>query len=125
MSEDYGTIEKQLSRIADALEQLVIKESDSELADNIMNADPQFNKEKLEITEEVLMDLKEVTVIAQTELSLLVTKKGYQKWVAFSLMANGNPKVPDGSYLEDITIREDKRAWFNEKKSWDKLVVKK
>lgn len=87
--------------------------------------DEQLTKETLQVEEEVIMDLKEVTVMAQTKLSLLVSKKGYQKWVAFSLMANGNPNIPDGSYLEDIQIRDDKKAWFNEKKSWDKLQVVK
>jgi len=38
-------------------------------------------------------------------------------------MANGSPDVPNGSYLEDILIREDKRKWFNEIKPWDKLQV--
>jgi len=83
--------------------------------------------EKLEQTEDIIMDLKEVTVMAKTDLSLLVAKKGYQKWVAFSLMPLiSKDDYEPGEYIENIAIKEDKRVWFNEKKSWDKLqVVKK
>lgn len=72
------------------------------------------------------MDLTEVTVIFKTDKSVLVTKKGFQKWVAFSLMdglTKDNFEV--SNYCDDIPIREDKKVWFNEKKSWAKLEVAK
>ena len=108
------------------------KETVNKVAKKVVNKvtkmlpEPQFNKEKLEIAEEVLMDLTEVTVIFKTDKSVLVTKKGFQKWVAFSLM-DGKTKddFEFSDYVEDIPIREDKSVWFNEKKSWDKLEVAK
>lgn len=77
-------------------------------------------------TEEVFMDPNDVTIIMKTPKSLLVTKKGYQKWIAFSLMADiteGSYEI--GEYIEVLTIKEDKAKWFNELKSWDKLEVRK
>ena len=93
----------------------------------------QFKKETLEVTEEktitteaVLMDPNEVTIMAKTDLSLLVTKKGFQKWIPFSLMPDiSKDDYNKGEYIEKIVIKEDKRIWFNEKKSWDKLEVRK
>ena len=89
----------------------------------------------LKETEEVIMDLSEVTIIVQTEKSLLVSKKGYQKCVARSIITSvtfvddetfdTTDWFTDGDYLAKIVIKEDKRKWFNEKKSWDKLRIMK
>ncbi len=87
--------------------------------------------EKLVVTEEkavekVVMDLSEVTVMVCTEKALLVTKKGFQKWVAFALMDGiTNNDYNEGEYIEKIIIKADKRKWFNEVKGWDKLEVRK
>ena len=95
--------------------------------------DPQFKEEKIEVSEEktiiteaVLMDPNEVTIMAKTDLSLLVTKKGFQKWIPFSLMPDiSKDDYNKGEYIEKIVIKEDKRKWFNEVKGWDKLEVRK
>lgn len=85
--------------------------------------------EKLVVTEEkavekVVMDLSDVTVMVCTEKALLVTKKGFQKWVAFALMESiTNNDYNEGEYIEKIVIKNDKRKWFNEVKGWDKLKV--
>lgn len=81
---------------------------------------------KITTTEEVLMDPNEVTVIFKTDKSYLVTKKGFQKWIAFSLITNfASDRYKEGDYIEEIHIKEDKAAWFNEKKSWEPLKVRK
>lgn len=94
------------------------------LADNIMKADPQFTKETLEIDEEVLMDLTEVTVMVITDKAVLFTKKGYQKWVPLSTIEDGVP-LKEGKYLEDIELTDQGAKWIPNK-SWEPLkVVKK
>jgi len=86
----------------------------------------QFKEEKLEITEEVLMDPNEVTVMAKTDLSMLVSKKGFQKWIPFSLMPDiSKDDYNRGEYIEEITIKEDKRKWFNDVKPWEPLKLMK
>ena len=82
-------------------------------------------KDNTEVKEEVLMDLEEVTVMAQTDKSLLVVKKGYQKWVAFSLIINGNPGVENGTFMDGIDLKDKAEKWFHDK-TWEKFkVVKK
>lgn len=76
------------------------------------------------LEESVIMDPNEVTVMANTPKSLLVSKKGYQKWIAFSLMEGiYEGDYERGDYIEKITIKADKAKWFNEVKSWEKLKV--
>lgn len=131
------------------LERLILLKRESEMAEihsayketvkatkkepPVRKAEPQFKEEKLIVTEEktitteeVLMDPNEVTIMAKTDLSLLVTKKGYQKWIPFSLMPDiSKDDYNKGEYIEKIVIKEDKRKWFNEVKGWDKLEVRK
>lgn len=83
----------------------------------------QFNKEDLEVEEEVIMDLKEVTVMVITDKAALFSKKGYQKWVPLSALESGVP-LEVGGYLENIELTPNGEKWVPEK-SWDKLVVKK
>lgn len=98
-------------------------------ASGIINKDASFTDSKP--SEEVIMDLKEVTIIAQTEKAMLVTKKGLQKWIPISLLAGGDPELENGTYCEELFLREKKEGeksapedWFP-KKPWDKLVIKK
>ena len=77
--------------------------------------------------EDVFMDLTEVTIVAQTEKALLASKKGYQKWVAFSLITNSdisNSESYLGRYFEELNIKADKEKWFHTKKSWVKFQVR-
>lgn len=69
-----------------------------------------------------IMDLTEVTVIAHTEKAILVTKKGFQKWVPLSFVVSDLGEWDDGIYL-DIKLT-DKGGWIN-KKAWSKLEVRK
>ena len=73
-------------------------------------------------SEEVLMDLVDTTVLVITDKAILVTKKGFQKWVPFSTMESGVP-IEEGAFLEDIELTE-KGQWIH-KKGWDKLEVRK
>ena len=127
MSEDLNTwlerIYHDIGRIADALEQLIINQKAQMINSTLQQEDKQFNKETLEITETVLMDLKEVTVLVLTEKAALFTKKGYQKWVPFSTMEAGVP-LEEGKYLEDIELTEKGNKWIPDK-PWDKLKVAK
>ena len=78
------------------------------------------------VEETVLMSPNEVTMLVKTGLSMLVTKKGFQKWIPFSLMPEiDKDSYNPGEYIEIITIKDDKAKWFNEIKSWDKLEVRK
>ena len=121
------------------LELLVRRKEESEKASIVRNDinkpskalpkranEEQFKKETVEVTEAIIMSPNEVTVRAGTPKSLLVTKKGYQKWIAFSLMegiSEGDYKI--GEYIEEITIIAEREKWFNEVKGWDKLEVRK
>lgn len=83
-------------------------------------------EEKTIITEAVLMTPDEVTMLVKTDLAMLVTKKGFQKWIPFSMMPDiSKDDYEAGEYIEKITIKEDKSKWFNEIKGWDKLEVRK
>lgn len=81
----------------------------------------QFTKEVLE---EVIMDLTEVTVMVMTEKAMLVTKKGFQKWLPFSVIDGGNSNINEGDFLTDIVLTEKGSKWIPNK-SWDKLEVAK
>ncbi|GAH49730.1 unnamed protein product, partial [marine sediment metagenome] len=48
-------------------------------------------------SEEVDMDFRGVTVMNQTELALLVVKKGYQQWLAMSLIQGGGTGYDNGN----------------------------
>lgn len=121
-----------LERIADAMERLVIGWDARQITQVLKEEDKdfmgfpakKFTKETLEVEEEVLMDLTEVTVMVITEKAVLFTKKGYQKWVPLSTIEDGVP-LEEGGYLEDIELTDNGAKWIPDK-SWDKLkVVKK
>jgi len=76
------------------------------------------------ITEEVTMDLKGVTGMAQTPKAILVTKMGLQKWIPLScLVLEEDTLKADGHYYEELKLGEGK-SWILEK-PWDKLEVRK
>ena len=135
IADELMGIKKQTKRIADGIEQLVEQGrilKDAKAISSVLQAeDKQFTKETLEIAEEVIMDLNDVQVIVQTEKALLVTKKGFQKWIPKSFIEE--PKIVADSFYGNIIIRTEKKGeeknapddWFHKKK-WDKLqVVKK
>jgi len=91
--------------------------------------DNQFPKETLEVKKPpfataMIMDLTEVTVIATTEKAILVTKRGYQKWLPFSVIEGGNSGINEGDFLTDIVLTEKGSKWIPDK-VWDKLEVRK
>ena len=103
-----------LNRIADALEKLVEKP-----------LPVVGSTENTEVHEEVLMDLTEVTVIAITEKAMLVTKKGYQKWLPISTIYDAAVGVSEGDFLKDIKLTTSGEKWIPDK-SWEPFkVVKK
>lgn len=74
--------------------------------------------------EEVLMDLKDVQCVAVTEMAMLVTKKGFQKWIPFSQIVGGKPKEEEikGTFFTDIPLTPNAEHWIPKKK-WDKFQV--
>lgn len=88
---------------------------------------PSNRNDCLKEGEAVFMDLTEVTIVAQTEKALLASKKGYQKWVAFSLITNIDIDAKTsylGRYFEKLNIKTDKEKWFHDKKSWVEFQVR-
>ena len=129
MSDEFlDKINKSLERIADALEKLntnLMPILSKGITNILKGEDQQFNKETSEITGEVLMDLKEVTVMVHTEKAILVTKKGFQKWIPISTIEDGDDGINEGDFLTNIVLTEKGSKWIPNK-SWDKLkVVKK
>ena len=74
--------------------------------------------------EEVFMDLKDVQCVATTNMAMLVTKKGYQKWIPFSQVQGGDEGAEAGVYYDDIPLTPNGENWIH-KKSWDKFEVYK
>jgi len=72
------------------------------------------------------MDLKKVTIMAITEKAVLVSKKGYQKWLPLSQVDNiDKDEWQDGEYHEEILLTDKGSKWIPNK-SWAKLkVIKK
>lgn len=105
-------------RIADALEKQNLMMLEIKKVDNSI--------ETTEVVEEVLMDLTEVTVMAMTEKAILVTKKGYQKWLPLSTIEEfGSEDVNEGDFLEEIKLNVKASKWLPNK-SWEPFkVVKK
>lgn len=72
-------------------------------------------------TIEVFMDLTEVSIEAFTDKAILVTKKGYQKWVPRSVI---DPQVDlsqlqKGQYYGIIPLHARGEKWFHDKKTWE------
>ena len=85
----------------------------------VTTSDEEFRKE-----EEVIMDLKGVQCIATTEKAILVTKKGYQKWIPISQISENTKTIEEGDFLEDIELTENAKKWIPDK-PWDKYKVVK
>ena len=132
---------KQLKRIADALESqndvlrdLILTREAKSITTELKQEDQELHVDtkiydSLEVTEEIIMDTNDVTVMNQTDKAILVHKQGYQKWIPKSLIEEPT-EVVDG-FFGHIIIR-DKRGgektapkdWFP-KKPWDKYEVYK
>ena len=76
------------------------------------------------LSDEVLMDLTEVTIMASTTKAYLVTKKGFQKWIPISTIEGGDPELEDGTFCEGIYLTEKAEKWVH-KKPWEKLKIMK
>ena len=77
---------------------------------------------EIAMTEEIIMDLKDVQCIATTEKAILVTKKGYQKWIPISQISENTKAIEEGDFLEDIELNEKAKNWIPDK-PWDKFEV--
>ena len=127
IAQGLGNVESELKRIADALEALVkfntpfpvLKYGDTELKVDTKVYDD------LEVTEEVIMDLTEVTIMVITGKAILAVKKGFQKWVPKSTIKEfDNLDISEGDFLKDIPLTEAAEKWLPEK-LWEKYEVKK
>lgn len=76
------------------------------------------------VTEQMLMDLTEVTVIAQTGKAVLVLKKGYQKWIPYSQLYDVEQRFEDGEFLQNLPLNEKAEKWMHNK-PWDKYKAVK
>ena len=90
---------------------------------------PRVEEEKIEIQEELLMDLTDVIFMAESSKAVLVVKKGFQKWVAFSLIKE--PKEITLGFQGNIVLRiknenekTDPENWFHNK-PWEKFKPQK
>ena len=81
-------------------------------------------EEELLVTEQMLMDLTEVTVIAQSGKAFLVLKKGYQKWIPYSQLYDVEQRFEDGQFLQNVPLNEKAEKWMHNK-PWDKYKAVK
>lgn len=92
--------------------------------DNSLKPSQHISGVNLE-TEEIFMDLTEVSIEAFTDKAILVTKKGYQKWVPRSVI---DPQVDlsqlqKGQYYGIIPLHARGEKWFHDKKTWEVYKV--
>lgn len=87
--------------------------------------DPNTTPLGPETKEEIFMDLTEVTIEAQTNAAILVTKKGFQKWVPKSLIITpfDYNEIKKGKYLEFIKLTPVGNKWFHDKKAWEEYKI--
>ena len=76
------------------------------------------------VTETMLMDLTEVTVIALSGKAFLVLKKGYQKWIPYSQLYDVEERFEDGQFLQNIMLNEKAEKWMYNK-PWEKFKAVK
>ena len=128
----------QLKRIADALENqnkiLLERNQTVEAAKQIIAELKGEDKElqvdtitydNLDVKEEVIMDLTEVTIMVITGKAILAVKKGFQKWIPKSTIEEFDKlDINEGDFLKDIPLTEAAEKWFP-KKVWEKYEVKK
>ena len=81
-------------------------------------------EDNVTVTETMLMDLTEVTVIAQSGKAFLVLKKGYQKWIPYSQLYDVEQRFEDGQFLQNIMLNEKAEKWMHNK-PWDKFKAVK
>lgn len=125
---------KALKRIADALEQLVEQGRISKDAKAIVEVLKVEDKELqvdskvydgLEVKEEVLMNLAEVTIMVVTEKAIMVVKRGYQKWIPKSAIKDSDAMTfEEGTFVENIPLTDKGEKWIPNE-SWEKYEVKK
>lgn len=146
--EDFKMIIKLLGSINSKLDKLVNLRS-KDMAKEIVETLKEEDKEnpinsteapKKETTEEVLMDLEEVTINVITSRALLVTKKGKQKWVPISTLKDNyilskqmnqedqkfdyTVDLKEADFLDKLILNPKGEKWVHTK-PWDKLEVRK
>ncbi len=120
----FSSINSKLSKI---LSQLGAKEIGEALAEE----EKENPIEKVETTvetvpieeEEILMDLTDVTMMVMTKKAMLVTKKGFQKWIPLSCLATEVDGSEDGRYFKELVLSNTGK-WIADK-PWDKLEIRK
>lgn len=111
-----GSILTELEKVQEKLDRLlasgsnkftvdIVEEPKSVMGHVITYTNAEMKEVLKESKEEVDMDFSKVTVMNQTEKALLVVKKGYQQWLAKSLIKGGGEGYDNGN-VYDITILE-------------------
>ena len=94
-----GKLDKILGLLSERSKEVFEKEVVSEHVSGVNLEDNAETKEEVE------MDFTQVSVNAQTDKALLVVKKGYQQWLAKSLIIGGGSGYDNGN-IYDIKILE-------------------
>lgn len=79
---------------------------------------------QIEVQESILMDLTNVTIMAQTDKAILAVKKGYQKWVPLSCIDVVQREAGFELGPQYDLILANNGKWID-KKSWDKFNPQK
>ena len=87
-----------------------------------LNANAIVDTLRVEEKEEVIMDLKDITIMVITEKAILVFKKGFQKWLPKSTIKEPTEFVE--GFFGHIVLTKDGEGWIPEE-SWDKYEPKK
>ena len=69
--------------------------------------------------EDLLQDLTNIVVMAQTPKAILAVKNGYKKWVALSHMLPRDKGFVLGTLYENIELHKDSKWILN--KAWEKF----
>ena len=130
IADELLQIHKKTKRIADSLDKLVNKNIAREMIQGLKAEDQELQVDTivydgLEVEEDVIMDLTEVTIMVITGKAILAVKKGFQKWIPKSTIKEFDKlDINEGDFLKDIPLTEAAEKWFP-KKVWDKYEVKK
>ena len=136
IAQGLGNVESELKRIADGFDKLrellipilalVVKGTLKE--ENAVESTLQVDSkvyDGLEVREEVLMNLKEVTIMVVTEKAIMVVKRGYQKWIPKSTIKDSDAMTfEEGIFAEDIPLTDKGEKWIPNE-YWEKYEVQK
>ena len=103
LKEDWSTKEHMEKDLKNAKKLILTPDTEfAKVSEHVSGVNLEDNAET---KEEVEMDFTQVSVNAQTDKALLVVKKGYQQWLAKSLIIGGGSGYDNGN-IYDIKILE-------------------